>query len=278
MIDSIFTEIGHGAQFKAYDMQDGRVLKIPLTEAETFLEAKKRRNIIHGTVDEVAALEVRVQTFMNSKARLPGMLSHAFHDPAPFHEILGNPKLVAVDNILPEDTPQKRWGAARFAYTQDKVEIVRGLLNFLSSKPSITSTERKKFHRLIESYIEHTYKLWEFGYADYIFKLGDMGITADGSLVSVDLGEFSSDSQFIERAITEKWWLDNTNPLKQDFPKMHRSLEPEYEAMLESAFTVSELKKRWRQQHNCSACQPEADTLRAFITTKVMEIDYIDRL
>ena len=278
MIDSIFSEIGHGAQFRAYDMQNGRVLKIPLTEAETFQVAKERRNIIHGTEEQVASLEVRVQTFMNSKARMPAMINHGFNTPQPFLRLLGDPKLVAVDNILPEDTPEKRWGAARFVYSQDKVEVIRGLLHYLKDRPSISAIERKKFKRLIEDYISHMYSLWEYGYADYIFKLGDMGIREDGSLVCIDLGEFTSDRQFVERALIEKWWLDNVNPLKNDFPKMHPSLEPEYIALLETALTPKALNEHWRKKHHCSACIPEADTITAFITTKVMEIDYIDRL
>lgn len=259
-------------------MQNGRVLKIPLTEAETFQIAKERRNIIHGTDEQVASLEVRVQTFMNSKARMPAMINHGFDNPQPFLRLLGDPKLVAVDNILPEDTPEKRWGAARFVYSQEKVEVIRGLLNYLKDQPSISAIDRKKFKRLVEDYITQMYSLWEYGYADYIFKLGDMGIREDGSLVCIDLGEFTSDRQFIERALAEKWWLDNVNPLKADFPKMHASLEPEYIALLESALTPKALNEHWRKKHHCSTCISEADTITAFITTKVMEIDYIDRL
>lgn len=278
MVDSIFSEIGHGAQFKAYDMHTGRVLKIPLTEAETFLVAKERRNIIHGSTSQIADLEVRVQTFMNSKARIPSMITHAFADPKPFLKLLGNPQLVAVENILPEDTPNKSWGAARFVYSQDKVEIVRGLLNYLCSLETVNADDRKKFIQLIEDYIQHTYELWSFGYADYIFKLGDLGVRTDGSLVFVDLGEFTSDAQFIERAVAEKWWLDNLNHAKKDFPKMHPSLEADYRRIMEAGLTVKQLRKHWRTKHVCSVCIPKADNITAFIATKVMEIDYIDRL
>jgi len=275
---SIFSELGHGAQFKAFDMHNGRVLKIPLTEAETTRVAKQRRNIIHGTLEQIASIEVRVQTFMNSKARLPGMITHPLDDPQPFLHLLGNPSLVPIDNILPEDTPDKRWGAARFVYSQDKVEIVRGLLEYLSAQETITPADRRKFIRLIHNYVQHVYGIWEYGYSDYIFKLGDMGVRADGSLVTVDLGEFSSDPEFIERAITEKWWYDNTNPLKNDFPKMHPALAADYLHILDTSLTVEEFRKRWRKKHICSACTPETNTISAFIATKVMEIDYVDRL
>lgn len=275
---SIFSELGHGAQFKAFDMHNGRVLKIPLTEAETTRVARQRRNIIHGTLEQIASIDVRVQTFMNSKARIPAMISHAFDDPQPFLHLLGNPSLVPIDNILPEDTPEKRWGAARFVYSQDKVEIVRGLLEYLSSQDSVTPSDHRKFIRLIKNYVQHVYTIWEYGYSDYIFKLGDMGVRPDGSLVTVDLGEFSSDPEFIERAIVEKWWTDNTNQLKNDFPKMHTDLVADYLAILSNSFTLEEFRKRWRKKHICSACNAETDTISAFIATKVMEIDYVDRL
>jgi hypothetical protein len=259
-------------------MHNGRVLKIPLTEAETTQVAKRRHNIIHGTLEQIASIDVRVQTFMNSKARIPAMITHTFADPQHFLHLLGNPELVPIENILPEDTPEKRWGGARFVYSQDKVEIVRGLLEYLGSQESITASDRRKFLQLVKNYAQHVYTIWEYGYSDYIFKLGDMGIRDDGSLVTVDLGEFSSDPQFIERAIVEKWWCDNTNPLKNDFPKMHPDLVADYLQIMDSHFTVDEFRARWRQKHTCSACTPESSTISAFIATKVMEIDYVDRL
>jgi len=276
--DSIFSELGHGAQFKAFDMHNGRVLKIPLTEAETTQVARRRRNIIHGTLEQIASIDVRVQTFMNSKARIPAMITHGFDEPQPFLQLLGNPALVPIDNLLPEDTPEKRWGAARFVYSQDKVEIVRGLLEYLSAQEKVAASDHKKFVQLVQNYVQHVYATWEYGYSDYIFKLGDMGVRDDGTLVTVDLGEFSSDPQFIERAITEKWWYDNTNPLKSDFPKMHADLVADYLQILDASFTIAEFRKRWRRNHICSACTPESNTISAFIATKVMEIDYVDRL
>lgn len=35
---------------------------------------------------------------------------------------------------------------------------------------------------------------------------------------------------------------------------------------------------RWRAKHQCSDCSDEAITIAAFVSTKVAEIDYIDRL
>lgn len=273
-----FSELGHGAQFKAFDMHNNRVLKIPLTEAETYQVARRRRNIIHGTVEAIAALDVRVQTFMNSKARIPSMVSHAFTDPAPFMKILGNPKVELSGEYLPDDTHEKRWSSARFIYTQDKVDTAATMLRSLERTGAPTASDKKRLKRYIEQYVELIHEAWCYGYSDYIFKLGDTGIDKDGNMILIDLGEWTADFDFVRRAITEKWWLDNVNHQKNDFPKLPKELEPFYIKTLEEAFTEEELTKRWRSKHVCTDCTEEATTIAAFVSTKVAEIDYIDRL
>ena len=270
-----FSELGHGAQFKAYDMHNGRVLKIPLTEAETYQVARRRRNIIHGTVEEIASLDVRVQTFMNSKARIPAMVSHAFHDPKPFLQLLGNPR---VSEILPEDTHERRWGSARFVYTQDKVEMANGMLNSFTGVTEILPADERRLKRYIEDYVTFIYECWAYGYSDYVFKLGDTGITSTGKMISVDLGEWTADVDFLKRAVQQKWWRDNVNSQKKDFPKLPTALEAFYTRTLDAAFTVEELEKRWRTKHTCSQCTDESRSIEAFVSSKIAEIDYIDRL
>jgi hypothetical protein len=273
-----FSELGHGAQFKTFDMHNGRVLKIPLTEAETYQVARRRRNIIHGTVEQIAALDVRVQTFMNSKARIPSMVSHPFDDPAPFLKILGNPKVELSGEYLPDDTYEKRWSSARFIYTQDKADTAAAMLGSLERMDSLSTSDEQRLKRYIEQYIEVVYESWRYGYSDYIFKLGDSGIDKNGDIMLIDLGEWTADFDFIKRAINEKWWLDNVNHEKHDFPKLPKSLEAFYIKTLEAAFTEEKLTQYWRTKHVCSGCTDEATTIAAFVSTKVAEIDFIDRL
>ncbi|HJP80854.1 MAG TPA: hypothetical protein VJ841_00455 [Candidatus Saccharimonadales bacterium] len=273
-----FSELGHGAQFKAFDMHNDRVLKIPLTEAETYQVARRRRNIIHGTIDQIASLDVRVQTFMNSKARIPSMVSHSLEDPEPFLKLLGNPKVEYADGYLPEDTHEKRWASARFIYTQDKVDTAAEMLRFFEQTGRLGTGDVLRLKRYIEQYVANIHETWCYGYSDYIFKLGDSGIDKDGNMILIDLGEWTMDLAFIKRAVAEKWWLDNVNHQKKDFPKLPSKLEPFYTQTLEGAFTVAELEKRWRSKHICAGCTEEATTIAAFVSTKVAEIDYIDRL
>jgi hypothetical protein len=273
-----FSELGRGAQFKAYDMHNGRVLKIPLTEAETYQVARRRRNIIHGTIEQVASLDVRVQTFMNSKARIPAMLAHKFDDPAPFLKLLGKPIVAPVDTFLPDDTHEKRWAPARFVYMQDKVETAGGMLQSIALAGQLTTVDKHRLEQYIETYVAQIYETWCYGYADYIFKLGDTGIDANGNMILIDLGEWTSDLDFMRRAVAGRWWHDNVNRQKRDFPKLPSELEQFYIDTLDAAFTVEELEKRWRTKHICSDCTQEAMTIAAFVSTKVAEIDYIDRL
>lgn len=273
-----FSELGHGAQFKAFDMHNGRVLKIPLTEAETYQVARRRRNIIHGTVEDIAALDVRVQTFMNSKARIPSMVHHAFDDPAPFLKVLGNPKVELSGDYLPDDTKEKRWASARFIYTQDKVDAAAVMLRSLDAIGMIGVGDELRLKRYIEQYVACVYEAWCYGYSDYIFKLGDTGINENGDMVLIDLGEWTGDLDFVHRAVSGKWWLDNVNHKKTDFPKLPERLETFYVRTLENAFTTDVLTEKWRSKHVCSTCTKESTTIAAFVSTKVAEIDFIDRL
>ena len=128
-----FPELGSGSQFHAYDLHDGRVLKLPLTKQETtVVVAKRRHNMMPLTKEQQASIETRVQTIVGGKGRIPAMLTHALYDPKPFLALLGNPVLLDADTVLPEDTDDKGWGVGRVAYTQDRLMMVGSLLQDLS--------------------------------------------------------------------------------------------------------------------------------------------------
>lgn len=271
-----FPELGSGGQFHVYDMHDGRVLKLPLTEAETFLVVRQRRNTT-GDGEEIADDQARALTFINGKARIPGMLRHNFLQPELFLSLIGKPTLVSLDNILPEDTPEKRWGAGRVAYTQNRLNMTATLFNHLNSLSRLNSGDVKKIHQIIDTYVEHTFSLWEFGYADYVFKLGDTGFDDNGNFAIADLGEFSSDLTFMKAAVQQKRWKNNINPAKTDFPQIPLQAQQYFFETLSHNLTVEELEKRWRTKHVCSDCREEDDVLTSFIRAKVAEIDYVDR-
>ena len=76
-----FPELGSGSQFHAYDLHNGRVLKLPLTKEETAIVlAKRRHNMNPFSKEEQASVEARVQTAVNGKARIPNMVAHSFYD------------------------------------------------------------------------------------------------------------------------------------------------------------------------------------------------------
>ena len=273
-----FPEIGSGGQFHVYDMHNGRVIKLPLSEAETLLVVQQRINT-HGdgraTKDEHE--RARLLTFINGKARIPGMIRHNFLQPELFLGLLGNPTLVAIDHLLPEDTPEKRWGAGRVAYTQDRLDMTSTIFNHLNSISRLGNGDLRQVRSLIDAYVERTHNLWEFGYADYVFKLGDTGFDERNRLIFADLGEFSSDVGFMKNAVAQKRWLNNINPVKADFPQIPRQAQEYFTNTLNHNLTVAELEKRWRSKHVCSDCRAQDDVLTTFIKAKVAEIDYVDR-
>jgi hypothetical protein len=156
--------------------------------------------------------------------------------------------------------------------------MASGMLRSIAELPSLSSKDEKRLRQYIEDYVALVYETWRYGYGDYIFKLGDTGVNAKGEMIIVDLGEWTSDFDFIRRAVEGKWWHDNVNHKKSDFPKLPASLEEFYVQTLDAAFTVEELTKRWRTKHVCVDCTEEATTIAAFVSTKAAEIDYIDRL
>jgi hypothetical protein len=276
-----FPEVGSGSQFHAYDMYDGRVLKLPLTKEETYcVIADRRHNMNPFSAEESATIDNRVHTIINGKGRIPGMITHAFKDATDFLGLIGNPKLIDNTQLLPEDTPNKQWGVGRVMYTQDKVMMVGDLLDELRGQTRLSAGDSKKLRRIIDLYIEQTFKMWSFGYSDYVFKIGDTGITADGDLVLVDIGEYTNDPQFVKRAIADKRWLHSTIPTKIDFPQIPGQLLDYFEEACNNALTVANLEKYWGTNHHCTECTPPSDdddVLRAFIASKSSEIDLVDR-
>jgi hypothetical protein len=274
-----FPKLGSGSQFHTYDTHDGRVLKLPLTMEETEVAiAKRRHNINPLSVEEAASINVRVHTLLNGKARIPSMVNHPFHDAREFLAIFGNPAIVPTDTSLPEDTPKKQWSVGRVAYTQDKVVVTGDILHGFADLPSLDRGDLAKIRQLIDLYIQQTYKAWEHGYADYVLKIGDSGIDANGNFVLLDLGEYTSDPDFMLRAIKEKRWMHSIIPAKIDFPQIPRELHDYYQKTMDNAFSVKDFQAHWRKKHHCTACKPlSQDSIHAFIVAKAAEIDYVDR-
>lgn len=273
-----FPEIGSGGQFHVYDLHNSRVLKLPLTEAETLLVVKQRRNTDgNGKDTSEEHTQARMLTFINGKARIAAMVRHSFLQPELFLGLLGNPALISMDHLLPEDTPEKRWGAGRVAYTQDRLDMTADVLHHLNSISRLGSGDLRQLHTMIDTYVERMHSLWEFGYSDYVFKVGDTGFDERGRLIFADLGEFSSDLAFMKNAVSQKRWLNNINPIKADFPQIPRQAQEYFANTLNHSLTPEELEKRWRTKHVCSDCRAQDDVLTAFIKAKVAEIDFVDR-
>lgn len=273
-----FPELGSGSQFRAYDLHNGRVLKLPLTKEETMVVvAKRRHNMRPLSKEQQASVEARVQTAVNGKARIPGMVAHAFYDPKPFLKLMGNPVLIDTDNVLPADTPDKQWGIGRVIYTQDKMTMVGDTLRGFADVARLSGGDIARLKLIIDTYVEQTYRLWECGFADYVFKLGDMGFDSANNLVFADLGEFSSDPVFMRKILKDRRWLHATVIDKIDFPQIPEPVRSYYIDTLDNAFTDELFVAKWRAKHKCSSCEMNDDAITAFIAAKMAEIDYVDR-
>ena len=273
-----FPELGSGSQFHAYDLHNGRVLKLPLTKEETtVVVAKRRHNMKPLSKEEQASVEARVQTAVNGKARIPTMISHSFYDPKPFLNLIGNPVLLDTDNVLPQDTPDKQWGAGRVVYTQDKLTMIGKTLRAFADQHHLGSGDIAHIKLIIDTYVQQMYHLWEYGFSDYVFKLGDMGFDSNGTLVFADLGEFSSDPTFMRKILKDRRWLHATIADKIDFPQIPLPVQEYYIKTLDNAFTDEAFVSRWRSKHKCSSCEMHDDAISAFIAAKIAEIDYVDR-
>jgi hypothetical protein len=273
-----FPELGSGSQFRAFDMHNDRVLKLPLTTQETAIVVTKRRhNMQPLSKVETASVEARVHTAIGGKARIPAMISHSFYDTRGFLEILGNPVLVDANSVLPKDASSKQWGDGRVIYTQDKLSMVGDTLRELARQPVLGKSDVQHLKQIIDEYVERTYALWEYGFADYVFKLGDTGYSADNKLTFADLGEFSSDPEFIRKILVDRRWLHATIPDKIDFPQIPEQLREYYIETLDNAFTEAHLLARWGRKHQCSSCNAPGNAISSFIASKVAEIDYVDR-
>ena len=273
-----FPEIGSGSQFHVFDMHNDRVLKLPLTKEETVeVLARRRHNMNPLSPVEQASVETRVHTVINGKARIPDMIGHSLYQPEGFLRILGNPTAVDTDNVLPKDTMNKQWGAGRIIYIQDKLDMIGTILGSFSELATLGRGDVLRLRHVIDLYAQRTYELWEYGYADYVFKLGDTGFDAGGNLVIADLGEFTSDPVFMKKAIDDRRWLHATMPEKIDFPQIPKQVQKYYTETLDNAFTHEHLAARWGAKHSCSSCGKRDDPISMFISSKMAEIDYVDR-
>jgi hypothetical protein len=273
-----FPEIGSGSQFHVFDMHNDRVLKLPLTKEETIeVLSRRRHNMNPLSPTEQASVEARMHTVINGKARIPDMINHSFYQPEGFLRVLGNPTAVETHTVIPKDTADKQWGAGRVVYIQDKLDMNGAILGAFSELTTLGRGDILRLQRIIDQYVERTYELWGYGYADYVFKLGDTGFDSDGNLVIADLGEFTSDPLFMKKAIEDRRWLHATMPNKVDFPQIPKQVQKYYTETLGNAFTYEHLRTRWGRKHSCSSCGGRDDPISTFIASKMAEIDYVDR-
>lgn len=171
--------LGAGWQYNAYDLGQGRVLKVPRSHAERMRIALS----LYGTMPgysraQAAAWAENVHaTTMRSYCLLEQALPHI--DAA----LLGNPTLLG-----------------HGIYEQDRLVI---LADAFARHGFTTNTDT------IDAFIETTHTLWRWGLGEGVFNFTvNFGIAASGAVVLCDLGELTQCRSTVGRAIANQVWLE----------------------------------------------------------------------
>ena len=207
--------IGQGAQYNVFDTADGRVLKRPLTQVETFEVVKSwydEGGVPHEklTLDYTASA-ITACTTIRPRVEYSPQLS----------ALLGHPQF-----------------ARGAEYTQDKVRLVGELL--------ATSSEADS-RAIIDSYIQCIIDLWSFGLADRVYNPTiNNGVNDEGHVILIDFGEVTFEKQTVAKRITKRRWLKAWS-YNHDIPEHLREY---YAEQMKARLTLDALEDVWGQRLN----------------------------
>ena len=204
--------IGNGAQYRAYDMLDGRVLKQPMTHSET-IEVLTEWYAPDSIPDRYASDDYTVnavnsyQFFKNLTVKYPKIA-----------DSLGNP--IFLDDL---------------SYSQDKVQPLGDALRTLYTK-------RGKL--FIDAYADLIITHWGYGFCDKVFNFTiNNGINNLGRVILLDFGEVSFSKADIAKRIHSKRWLDAWS-YTIDCPI---NLKEYYEDKMNDSINLKKLNDTWKK-------------------------------
>jgi hypothetical protein len=170
--------LGSGWQYNAYDLGNGRVLKVPLSREGRLQIALATHRKERAYTGERAArwadgIEKGTQrSYRCLEAALPHLDSR----------LVGNPVLFG-----------------QSIYERDKLLMI---VDYLEHYPFEENAA------IIDRYIESILDLWESGISDVVFNFAvNSGITSDGRVALCDLGELSIDQERVQRLVQDRVWL-----------------------------------------------------------------------
>lgn len=255
--------VGHGAQFRVYavytlaNKPTGRVIKVPLdfVESKAAIWEPLRLVATYNTEEELDVLaDARAREIMQYKHAMPNLVQGILGQDADFTQALGNLKILQTP--IPVDTGQNppAYQLPVF-FTQDYVLTLDTYLQrFRLAGNKYTRTLDTQSIRMLKSIIEQIislhYLIWEYGIFEFVFKPENFGIQfkhgGAPQLIWMDLAEHISDLKDAEKIIKESRWLHPLMPHKVDYQFMPAILHDYYTEVCNQAFTVDQLRKKWR--------------------------------
>lgn len=253
--------IGNGAQFRVYtihsatDQPTGRVIKVPLDFDETkhVVAAPLSKIATYNTSDEFnALLDARVRDIMRYKHTLPNLLQGVYGRDHQFMQNLGQLRMLQAP--IPSATPNAYF--LPVYYTQDQVDTIGHYLeHFRFVQPNypneLTGNDIAIVKKLVQEIIALHYRIWEYGFFEFVFKPENMGIRRNGSKTEViwmDLAEHITDKDQAEAILAERRWQHSLLAHKIDYIYMPAILHDYYSKACDEAFTIQEFRKRWRKK------------------------------
>lgn len=209
--DSEPTYLGEGAQFKVFDLGNGRVKKVPQNEA--------------GSIKAISVWHKGSETEIAEYARYMQLLRER-----------GNEHVAGVIRDVPEASGF--FGNPVFetdgSVTQDKLSLLGAHIDESTSEGART---------LLRKYIDGIKKSWDYGCYDWVFNLcTNTGVDAQGEVVMMDFGEMGLDKSAAAQLIHDKPW-------ENSYDTMHRLSAENRDYFIRKAsegLTVDSLNRHWQ--------------------------------
>jgi hypothetical protein len=200
--------LGQGWQYRVYDLGNGRVRKIEQNQLQRFFLILRNRkyNIVRSWRDLRGTNISSPIAINNIKSKLSQLDVSRFGNPT-FREGIN--------------------------YDQDKVVP----LGVYFEKSSLQESQEK-----IDQYIELLKYMWKYGFGDIVYNFSiNNGVTSEGKLIMLDIGELCFDKDSIRDSIIEKIWQ-----IKWSYRTLkNENIKEYYRNQMEKHITIEAFDKMW---------------------------------
>jgi hypothetical protein len=171
--------LGAGWQYHAYDLGDGRVLKVPISRSALIhIALERRRNDPAYSPEQATAWAAAVVSGVQRSYRvLENVLPHLDA------RLLGNPELLG-----------------HGVYEQDKLLMIGDYISHHTFPENAA---------IIDRYVDTTLELWQWGISEDVFNFTvNSGIGRDDGVVLCDLGDITASKTTVQRMVSNQVWLN----------------------------------------------------------------------